>query len=184
MSERLGENSPRTADLLADWRARLERAETVRADLYLRSLGAPVPSQERQEAVLERLEGLEATGRIDTWTVNVWGDRLYTDGRCSETPVGRHLTGKLSEFDRWAGDHEAVAFDLDAGVVDCGITGTCYEMIRLPRLALAVYADSELVAVVPCEVAGASLSVSSFLEEVVAGPDRSETSENEGATVG
>lgn len=157
----------------SEHRDQVERSDDVRIDVFVRSLGAPASSQSTQRTVFERLDDLEDRGRIDRFTVQVWGDRLYPEERCAELPVGRFLHNKVDEFQQWADAHQRVDLAFETTVRDPFVSSGTIESIKLPRICLATYVDGELSCVVPCRFEGRDLSVRRYLtalEELLTDP--------------
>lgn len=119
--------------------------------LYVRSL-APEGTGFEQRAVLENLERLEEQNVIDDYEIEVWGERLATDGPVVETAAGRSLHDRLDEFRTWS-EEEGVSVDRFFPVreIDSEITGTSQRVISLPVMALAEYEDGELEHFTPNE---------------------------------
>jgi hypothetical protein len=147
----------------AEHRDRVEQSDDVRIDVFVRSLGAPTASQTAQRTVFERLDRLEEQDRIDRFTVQVWGDRLYPEERCAELPVGRFLHDKVDEFRQWANAHQGVELPFESTVCDPFVDDGTFECIKLPQICLATYVDGELSSVVPCRFEGRDLSASKYL---------------------
>jgi len=163
-------------------RDRVEASDDVRIDVFVRSLGAPVASQTAQSSVLDRLDDLEEMDRIDRFTVQVWGDRLYPDERCSQSPVGRFLRNKISEFERWADANPEVELPFESKVREPFVADREFRCITLPQICLAVYVDGELDGVVPAAFSEVSVTVHDYLSALtdlttdpIATEDRSET---------
>lgn len=146
-----------------DHRDRIAESTDVRIDVFVRSLGAPTPSQTTQAGVLERLDELEDTGRVDRFTLQVWGDRLYADERCSASPVGRYLTNKIAEFERWADEHAHVSLPFESTVCEPFVADREFQCIRLPQICLAVYVDGAIAGVVPCTFDGTAVTAHEYL---------------------
>ncbi|MBO4249518.1 hypothetical protein IL252_17055 [Halomicrobium sp. IBSBa] len=142
---------------------RVEASDDVRIDVFVRSLGAPTPSQTTQSAVLERLDGLEKRERIDRFTVQVWGDRLYTGERCSQSPVGRYLHNKIEEFERWADGYPEVELPFEQTHCESFVTDETFDCVKFPRICLATYVDGELAGVVPSQFEEVDMTVHSYL---------------------
>mgnify|MGYP000675234936 CR=1 FL=1 len=144
-------------------RDRIEASADVRVDVFVRSLGAPTDTQARQARVLERLDDLEEMERIDRFTVQVWGDRLYPDERCAQSPVGRFLDNKITEFERWADSMAGVELSFESKVCEPFVADREFHCIVLPRICLATYIDGELDGVVPCTFGNENVTVDDYL---------------------
>lgn len=158
-----------SASANTDWTAHrrsVRESEDVRVEVFLRSLGAPVGCQDQQSTVIRTLDRLEEAGVVSASTVSVWGDRIYLSDRCSRTPVGEFVLGKIDEFTGWARERDGVELEFERREVDSSITGETYEMIRPPSVCLAVYAADELTGVFPCSMGDRELCVQSYLSEL------------------
>ncbi|PSP94178.1 hypothetical protein BRC91_06910 [Halobacteriales archaeon QS_4_62_28] len=144
----------------------IEASDDVRVDVFLRSLGAPTATRSTQAAVLEQLDELEEIGRIDRFTVQVWGDQIYPDERCAQSPVGRFLQSKVMEFEQWGERTHGVTLPFESTVCKPFVTDREYHCIKLPRICLGVYADGDLSGVVPCEFGPVNVPVREYLTAV------------------
>lgn len=144
-------------------RDRVAESDDVRVDVFVRSLGAPTASQTAQAAVLERLDELEERDRIDRFTVQVWGDRLYPEERCAQSPVGRFLRNKVSEFERWGDTTPGVGLAFESKTCEPFVAEREFQCIVLPRICLATYVDGELDGVVPCSFGEEDVTVHDYL---------------------
>jgi len=144
-------------------RDRIEASDDVRVDVFVRSLGAPTASQTAQASVLERLDGLEEMDRIDRFTLQVWGDRIYPEERCAQSPVGRFLRNKVSEFERWENTTPGVELAFESKVCEPFVAEREFRCIVLPRICLATYVDGELDGVVPCSFGVEDVTVHDYL---------------------
>lgn len=121
----------------------------VRVHLFVRSLcGGPSASN----AALERLDVLEREGRVDAWTVEVWGERLALSGTVAGTDAGRRILEHLESFRAWARDRDVSlrpCFDVcepETSLVGAhaGPERADCEVVVLPVAALAEYRDGDL----------------------------------------
>lgn len=149
-----------------DHRDRIEASDDVRVDVFVRSLGAPTASQSTQAAVLERLDELEEVGRIDRFTVQVWGDRLYPEERCAESPVGRFLRNKIDEFRRWADTKAGVELPFESTVCEPFVADREFHAILLPRICTGIYVGGGLAGVIPCSFGEIDVTVHDYLEAI------------------
>jgi hypothetical protein len=151
--------------------AAIEDADTVRADLFVRSLGAPVDSQHCHSSVVQRLDELEANGPVTTVTIRLWGDRLYPDGRCADTPAGRFILDKIEEMESWAAQTERVQLRFERTQATSALSDESRTMIRLPYHCLSVYLDDSLSAVLPCSVDGRECSLFEYVDTLATMPE-------------
>jgi hypothetical protein len=147
-----------------DHRAAIRDAETVRADLFVRSLGVPVDSQSCQTTAICQLDELESDGPVTTTTVRIWGDRIYPEDRCAETPAGRFILDKIEEMEAWAEQREEVQLQFQRERATSTLTDEPRMLIRLPCYCLSVYLDGALSAVFPCSVNGEDCGVLEYFD--------------------
>lgn len=161
-----GESTSANSDPWTVHRQTIRESDDVRVQVFLRSLGAPAGSHGKQAAVFETLDRLEDAGVVSSSSVTLWGDRIYLSDRCSHTPVGEFVREKIREFKQWALDREGIDLRFEHRTVDSSITGESFEMIRPPRVCLAVYAADGLSGVFPCAMDGEERCVRSYLDEL------------------
>jgi hypothetical protein len=154
-----------------DHRAAVRDADTVRADLYVRSLGAPINSQECQTSTVDRLKELEADGPVTTTTVRIWGDRVYPDDCCAETAAGQYVLEKIEEFQSWAARTDGVQLPLHRERMTSLLDDDSRTMMRLPQNCLSVYLDGSLGAVVPCSIGDRDCSLLGYLDSLSTAPE-------------
>lgn len=106
--------------------------------------------EEQKQVVVDRLDDLETTGRIDDYEVNVWTKAIRVAGPLEGTTYYRRVFGHFTEFQQWA-VKESVALKsaFNVEVVDCEITDDSYRVLSLPSICLAVYEDGDLCGVYP-----------------------------------
>lgn len=131
-------------------------------ELYVRSLASP-GSCDVIDSVIDRLERLEETGRIGTYTVEVWGEGL-TIPTAERTETGKRILDRFSEFTTWAErtDHTLECFD--RRTVRSELTGETYRRIEVPTMALAEYENEKLRHLAPCRSGESVVSVHDRLE--------------------
>lgn len=106
--------------------------------------------EEQKQQVVDRLDELEADGRIDDYHLNVWTKAIRIAGPLEGTTYYRRVFGHFTEFQRWAVEESVAlksAFNVEE--VDCEITDASYRVLSLPSICLAVYEDGELCGVYP-----------------------------------
>ncbi|MFD1642896.1 HTH domain-containing protein [Halohasta litorea] len=106
--------------------------------------------EKQKQAVLDRLEGLDADDRIDDYEVNVWTKAIRIAGPLEGTTYYQRVFDHFTAFQQWA-VKESVALKSAFNVeeVNCEITDETYRVLSLPCLCLAVYEDDELRGVYP-----------------------------------
>ncbi len=145
------------------YRSDLASRETHRIELFVRSL-APVPGTHRRRASLvERLEELDASDRVDEFDVTILGEELCLCDTCRETAVGSDTLDSVQELREWGGEN-ATPLAFDERRVDCSITGEEYTVLVPPTTCLAASVDDELQAVFPCRIDGRAYDVTDFVD--------------------
>lgn len=121
----------------------------VSVELYVRSL-APDATRPAIEAVVERLQRLEAAGTVAGVTVHVTGGKVCPDGPTARTDAGRFLLDRVASFEAWAdrtGRSISGAFRrLEAAR---GIDGSDHSGVVFPAMAMAEYEGDDLRFVAP-----------------------------------
>lgn len=137
-------------------------AQTYRMELFLRSL-APPAARDSQEAIIDRLNELDERNDVRGYDLTIWGDRicLDTDPR---SPTERTLRDTVDRFRRWERRHDvSLAPGFDERTVD-PLAGDAHTVFHTPTIALAVYADTNVWGVFPCEVDGEVVTVDECLD--------------------
>lgn len=128
----------------------------------------PEPGCETQkQAVLERLDALESTGKIDSYEIHVWTKAIRLSGPLEGTAYYQNVFDHFVAFQEWANKQGVMlnsAFKIES--VECEITDETYTMLSLPSICLAVYEDDELCAVYPHATDGQSQTASSCLQQL------------------
>ena len=124
--------------------------DRLTAELFVRSL-APTGARSPQTAVLERLDHLEATGRLATYTVTIWGQGICPKGAGAQTAIGQRILKTIEEFDQWA-QQRSLTFPAGFTEREGGslVAGDPQTVISLPTLCLAVREGGTLRCVAPC----------------------------------
>ena len=137
----------------------------VSVHVFVRSMAPPGGGHAEQVAVLERLSALDDHGRVDDWSVTIWGERLCECEVCTATDTGRAVTERMREFRKWAGRVDGeIVLPFERREVTSELAGTEIEALVPPRLTIAVYADDELARVYPCTADGTHHSVTEGLD--------------------
>jgi hypothetical protein len=118
-------------------------ADPVHAVLWLRTL-APYGVGEIQAEVVDRLERLEADGRIDDLDVDVWGKSTELV-RTADRDSG-DVRETVAEFERWASENDRT---LRPAFGRHGVDADGDGRVVLPLLCLAVYEAKTVRAVYP-----------------------------------
>lgn len=122
----------------------------VRLEFCLRSL-LPPGAAPQQERVIQRLEALEAAGRIDSFDIVLWGGRLGVSTAAARTETGREIHDRIDACIEWAAANgRTFRSCFEAVEYDQTITGESYTAIELPQMTLIEYADDEIRHVAPC----------------------------------
>jgi len=121
-----------------------------RLELYVRSL-LPDGAHDRQEAVVSRLQRLDAEDLIESQSVIVWGKQVSRDSAVADTMEGRYILNRVADFKQWAlSNNVSLSSFYRTHPVDSAVTEDPYTAITLPVMGLAEYEDGELVHVAPC----------------------------------
>jgi hypothetical protein len=119
-------------------------------ELYVRSL-LPDGAHGRLEAVIERLERLDAEDEVEDFSVIVWGKQVARDSAAAHTEEGRFILNRVAEFKQWAlSSTVSLESFYQQGTVENETSAQSRETITLPVMGLAEYEDDELVHVAPC----------------------------------
>lgn len=136
----------------------------VRLDLSVRTLGPPVGTHRRQEAILEHVQSLERRGTIDHARVHVWGDSICLSACASSHPDVAAVRDRVVGYHTWGAETPGVSVPFDRRHVDCSVTGERYDVLDLPTLALAVSVDATLECVLPAAFDGEWWTIEHYLE--------------------
>ena len=124
----------------------------------------------QKQAVLERLDALDAEDHISTYEVNIWTKEIRISGPLEGTGYYENVFDHLKSFQEWA-DEESVLLNSGFRIqsVNCEITGETYRVLTLPSLCLAVYEDDDLCAVYPHSDDDTVKTISNCLNRLEAG---------------
>lgn len=139
----------------------------ISVELFVRTL-SPTGARAQQEAVIDRIQQLEAEAVINEFSLTVWGERICPESAAAKrTATGRTVLDRIEEFESWLGRTDIPsesAFetqDIDSAVID-----EQYSVVVLPMLCLAVYEDDHLGCVAPWSNAETTHSVVDCLDAV------------------
>ncbi|MDG5776352.1 HTH domain-containing protein [Haloarculaceae archaeon H-GB2-1] len=140
-----------------------------RIELYVRSL-LPDGAHERQEAVIERLEEMDARGDVEGFSVIVWGKQLARDTAATRTDEGRYILNRVAEFQQWALSNN-VSLDsfCQTHAAETEVSDEPKTAITLPVMGLAEYQDGELQHVAPCTKGDSVHTIMDRLKKLEAG---------------
>jgi hypothetical protein len=149
----------------------LRSGRPPRIEVFVRSFAPPIGVREQQDRVLSRLSNLERRGVLETVSVDVWGKAVCPDGHCGETRAGERILDRVEAFSAWARDLGVpVESPFEECTVSASTTGEEFKKIVLPRLCIGIYSDTELEAVLPCQLDGDPVSIDDFLSALEAVP--------------
>ncbi|MFB6163745.1 MAG: HTH domain-containing protein [Haloarculaceae archaeon] len=124
--------------------------DPIRLELYVRTLSPP-GARSRQEAVIDRLDALAESERVDDWYVKVWGKQIDPTTNAADTDQGQFILNRIAEFQQWALANNATLESFyQTREQSSSITGEDHTSIVLPKMGLAEYHGSELAQVTPC----------------------------------
>jgi hypothetical protein len=122
----------------------------VTVELHVRSL-APRAGHTQQEAAIERLDRLESRGRVDEFSVNVWGHQVSLSTAAARTDAGQFVLDRVEEFREWAEETgRSVDSFFETRRVSSEIMDEDFAALVLPAVTLAEYREGELSFVAPC----------------------------------
>lgn len=136
-------------------RSILPPADTdLRAEVFVRSL-APVSRKQTQDELMDRLETLTAAGQLTDVDLQVWGDSICTESPLSEVGCGERIVDAIGEFYALSAE-SPISIDpfFRISSVSAELTGESFRRIIPPHQCLALYDESELVAVFPSLIDG------------------------------
>jgi hypothetical protein len=121
-----------------------------RIELYVRSL-LPTGAHQRQEAVIERLERLDAEDEIESFSVIVWGKQIARESAGARTEEGEYILNRVAEFKQWAlSNNVSLESFYQRQTVENESSDEAVNALTLPVMGLAEYEDGELRHVAPC----------------------------------
>jgi len=119
-----------------------------RVELFLRSL-APETARAEQDDLIERLQWLEADGRLRTFEVHVCGACLCPSTAAADTDTGRFLLARFEQFESWAAERDRSLVGVRRRCVESSLAGDTVSGLSLPRMTLAEFVDGEVRFVAP-----------------------------------
>lgn len=149
------------------------RSGPTTVELWIRSF-APVSTGPTQERALERVDAIERDRDREIETaVRVWGKEIErvpdtdTDTGGVRIPQLELIGSRLETFEEWAdrADRRLEPF-FRRRTVQSAITGESREVWRLPTIALAEFADGDLLHVAPCNDGRRTIDVFDRLERL------------------
>jgi hypothetical protein len=136
----------------------------VTVELHVRSL-APQGGRDQQESAIERLDRLATDGRIDEFSVDVWGQQVSLSTASARTDAGRAVLDRVEAFREWADETgRSVESFFETRRVASEITDQQYVSLVLPTLTLAEYRDGDLSFVAPCSDGGTVTTVTDRID--------------------
>jgi hypothetical protein len=127
-----------------------EDTSTTHIELYVRSM-LPDGANERQEAVIDRLERLDDDDEIEGFNVVVWGKQIAPESAAAGTEEGTYILNRVAEFKQWAlSNNVSLESFYQTTEVESEVTEEAYDAMVLPVMGLAEYRDGELAHVAPC----------------------------------
>jgi len=121
-----------------------------RIELYVRSL-LPDGAGHRQNAVIDRLQQLDAEDEIADFSVIVWGKQIARESAGARTEEGEYILNRVAEFKQWAlSNNVSLESFYQNHEVENDATDEAYKAMVLPVMGLAEYEDGELRHVAPC----------------------------------
>lgn len=140
--------------------------DTLQVELFVRSL-SPDGALCSQEAVVDRLADLEASGRIGSFSVRVWGDRLPRGDAAPRTDAGAYVADRLEEFRTWARRTDrSLEPGFEVREVGATLVDECEPRTVTvpPMMTLAAYRGEDLEVVAPHTADGETVTVEAVLD--------------------
>ena len=142
--------------------------ETVTVDLHVRSL-APRGGRAQQNAVIEQLDALESAGRIEEFSVHVWGRQVSLSTAAANTDAGQFVLDRVDQFREWAAETDrSIDSFFETRRVKSEVMDEEYAALVLPALTLAEYRDGDLAYVAPCSDDGTVCTVEDRIDALAA----------------
>lgn len=145
-------------------------ANHIRVELYIRA--PTIETGNRQQDVYDRLRSLNEAGDIAELSVEVWGMQVRIEDDANPAMDDTHtrrVRDQYETFREWARGHGC---ELEPAFSICTtgslITDHREQVVRLPMICLAVYDDTELIAVAPCSTDDGSYTVEDCLTRLEA----------------
>lgn len=140
-----------------------------RIELYVRSL-LPDGAHGRQEAVIDRLERLDAEDEIESFSVIVWGKQIARESAGARTEEGEYILNRVAEFKQWAlSNNMSLESFYQKQTVANETSDREIDTITLPVMGLAEYQEGELVHVAPCTEGETVHTITERLEQLERG---------------
>lgn len=158
----------------------------LRVELCVRSL-APAGAHGNQNAVIERLERLEAAGVVEAFDIRIWGKQVAPSTAAARTETGRAALDRYEQFKEWAEHNDrSLGSFFDVHPVELGMTGEQYTAVMFPVVTMAEYRDGDLVHVAPCTDGDTVYTVGDRLDTIEgdAAPVEAGEGENEESEIG
>ena len=141
----------------------LERSDSARIEVYVRSLLPPPGAKESQQKVISALQETVEDTAIGDVLIDVWGERLCLCDECRVTEPGRVFLNRVRELREWGSEYDAAPGSFfERTHREASVTGNSYEGIVPPRVTAALYIDGALSGVFPARFGDERYSVSDF----------------------
>ncbi|GCF14960.1 hypothetical protein Harman_28950 [Haloarcula mannanilytica] len=115
---------------------------------------------------IDRFTELAATGVIDDFDVQTWPEEVPVS---QESDHGDVLE-TVERYEQWANEQGLSLRPPFETRTSSLLVGRSTEVLRLPMLAVAVYADDGLAGVYPCSDGGTTWSVTDCIDALAADP--------------
>jgi hypothetical protein len=152
--------------------------DTTRVELFVRSL-SPTGARARPLVVIDRLDDLTESGRIDDYAVFVWGKEVGLSTSVAGPERTELVLDRVGQFRAWAADRNAALVGFETREAST-LTGETYTALSLPVLALAEYDGEQLVGVAPCRTEHEDRTVERRIEALEATAERTEPATERG----
>jgi|GEM_PF-2016965 hypothetical protein len=126
----------------------------LRATVFVHSL-APVANKASQDRLVGELESLVERGALSEVDLLVWGNSICTGSPLTDVGSGQRILDAVGEFYELAANSGlSISPFFNVSTVTTEYSEGPFSRIVPPSRAVALYDDSELVAVFPCLLDG------------------------------
>lgn len=146
----------------------LEKADTHRLRVFVRSLRPAPGSHDHRERMFERIRTATEQSTIDEFDVQVLGEEICLCPQCEELADVETIHDTARKVADWD-DGTLVASGFKEREVNCSFTHEQYRVLVPPETALGVYLDGSLAGVFPCTTDRTEYSIETFLNGVLEG---------------
>jgi len=123
-------------------------SDRIRLELFVRSL-APDTGRTYQDRVIEQLQELSESDRVESFDLYVCGDCVCPSTVAAETDTGQFLLDRFEGFEEWALQNDVELVGFERRCVQSSFRGEEVTGLRFPRICLAEFVDERVRFVAP-----------------------------------